>query len=50
MINCWEVSPMVELEHARELLCGMGLGTAADLLVAQMNADVDAARAILVST
>ena len=28
---------MVELEHARELLCGMGLGTAADLLDAQIE-------------
>ena len=28
---------MVELEHARELLSGMGLGTAADLLDAQIE-------------
>ena len=38
MISCWEVSPMVELEHARELLSGMGLSTAAELLDAQINA------------
>ena len=35
MTSCWEVSTMVDLEHARALLEDMGLHTAAELLDAQ---------------
>ena len=37
MILCWEVHPMVELEHTRQMLCDMGLATAAELLDAHLE-------------
>jgi DNA replication protein DnaC len=37
MTGYWEVSPMVELEHARALLAAMGLETTAVFLDAQME-------------
>lgn len=37
MILCWEVRPMVELEHTRQMLCDMGLATAAELLDAHLE-------------
>ena len=36
MTACWEVHPMVELEHTRALLEQLGLQTAAHLLDAQL--------------
>ena len=37
MIACWEVHPMVDLEHTRQMLYGMGLVTAAELLEAYLE-------------